>query len=213
MKIPKIQPITMTASILGFLVICLAIMVTVQQISNAGITSKIDMQEQVLSKLIKESTSASEIEKSYARLSARFGGDNGEVTWDKQMPRMINALTGAMQAHGLKIETLKPEPITVTGSIQRFPLRITFKSKLRNLVESVREIEKLNPYMDVEGLNIRVTEKESNILQADAIVSLFAIANSNSAINSSGSVRNADSSNTTDANIAADYSKSDRGSL
>ncbi len=81
-----------------------------------------------------------------------------------------------MQAHKLKIDTLRPEPITSSGGVYRLPMRISFKAALGDLARAVRDIEKTVPVLSIEQLGVRSSGDKSDLLEADMVVSLFAIA-------------------------------------
>jgi hypothetical protein len=95
------------------------------------------------------------------------------------MPFMINQLTGIMEAHKLKIDTLRPEPITSSSDVYRLPLRVSFKANLGELARTIDDIEKTLPVLSIEELGMRPAGDKSDLLQADMVVSLFAIADPN----------------------------------
>ena len=179
MKKPDIRPITIIYTALGLLVAVLVIAVVNQRIVSAGLSSEIARQKQQLSELTKNSVSHRKLNSDYYRLSTRIGGRFHDVSWDRQMPRMINQLTGIMDAHNIDIEVLKPETIVSNNKISKLPIRISFKSNLEHLTRALLDIEKTTPILNIDQINIRVSDNKTDTLQVDAIVSSFAITDKN----------------------------------
>lgn len=94
------------------------------------------------------------------------------------MPFMINQLTGIMESHDLKVDTLKPDPLTKVDGVSRLPLRISLKADLGKLAKVVRDIEKGFPLLKIDSLDIR-TAAGSAVLQTDMTVSSFAVTDKN----------------------------------
>lgn len=167
-------PATISA-ILGVIVLALLIAVVDQHIGSATRAAEIQRQKQMLSALTKEAIADQNVRRNYATLSKKVGRRYKTVSWGQQMPFMVNQLTGILTSHNLNIETLRPEPVTSANEVSRLPLRISFKAQLGDLAQAIRDIERANPLLCIEQMDLRVSGNRSDLLQANMIVSSFAI--------------------------------------
>lgn len=175
MKIRQLRLAVIASAAMGLMIICLSILVINQQLTSSQLSTQIVQERHKASRLSSENTENTDLAKKYSDLSAKFGGRYREVTWSKHIPFMVNQLTGIMQAHELKIETLRPNPIRSVDNISQLPLRIGFKAELADLAGVVQDVEKTTPVLNIESLDIRTADDKSGLLQTDMTVSSYAI--------------------------------------
>ncbi len=178
MKIRQVGPIVIASAVLALVILCLAVGIVNQQLTSSRLSGQIVQEKAAIAKFSEDSVVNAALVKDYQKLSAKLGGRYRDASWSSHMPFVINQLTGIMQGNKLKIETLKPDPVTLIGGVSRLPLRIGFKAGLGDLAKVVREIEKTTPLLDIESLDIRTTAG-SDQLQVDATVACFAVVDKN----------------------------------
>lgn len=160
---------------LGLTVLGLGGAVIFQQLTRARISHEITEERQSLSKMRKDLMSYAKWSKDYRALSTKLGCKLPECNWADQMPFMVSQLTAVIESRGVRIGTLKPEPMTATKSILRFPLRIGMRTDLRKLVTILKDMDKMTPILAVERLGIRNDKEKSKDLQIDMTISSFVV--------------------------------------
>ena len=175
MKLSRLKNPAALSTLLGVVVAVLALAVVDQHIGNSTRAAEISRQKQMLAALNRDMASERKLTKSYSKLSRQLGHKYKEVSWGKQMPFMVNQLTGILQLRKLDMETLRPEPVTSANGVSRLPLRISFKAKIGDLAHVVEDIEKSSPLLSIEQLDVRTTRNNSDLLQANLMVSSFAV--------------------------------------
>lgn len=175
MNMPKLRTPMIAAGALGLIIFGLITAILDQRLADSGLSSQIAEHKQALSRMAQDSTNQKALVGDYQKLSSRLGARYRQVSWGKQMPFMLNQITGIMRNRGLKVETLRPDPITSANGVSRLPLRIGFKAGLSDLARVVQDMEKTLPLLYIETLNIRAQTGNMESLQADMTVSSFAI--------------------------------------
>lgn len=181
MNIRQLRAVTVTLIVLGALVAVLAAGVVVQQVAASRLSRQIAREKTAIAKITGDTTNGAALEQNYQRLSTKLGGRSRDASWSSRMPFMMNQLNGIFEADKLKIETLKPDPVTAIDGVSRLPLRIGFKANLADLANVVREIEKTNPILNIESLDIR-SNAGSEQLQIDMTVASFAVVDKNAPV-------------------------------
>ncbi len=175
MKLSRLKTPTAVCTLLGVVVLGLTAAVVDQHIASSTKSAEIIRQRQMLTALTKEAVADKQVRNQYARLSRSIGRRYKEVTWGGQMPFMVNQLTGIVKARKINIETLRPDPITSSNSVSRMPLRITFKAGLGDVAHVIQDIQKSNPLLCIEQMDLRMSDNKTQLLQANMTVSSFAV--------------------------------------
>lgn len=179
MKIRHIRMTLIVAGILGLIDFFLVAAIVDQQISLSRLSGDMIQQKRSLSRIEKDTTAFKTVTSTYETLSSKLGGRYRNVSWSTQIPSVVNQVTGLMQSQGLKMQTLKPEPITSKDGVSRLPLRVSFQAGLGDLAKLVFAIERSVPYLEIERLDINAAKENGDKLQADMTISSFAIADEN----------------------------------
>lgn len=182
MKIRKLRATMIAAGILGLVIFGLVVAIINQQVTLSRLSADISQQKQSLGRMTKETAAYKTLSAKYLDMSAKLGGRYRSVSWGTQMPSMVNQLTGIMQAQKVKIQTLRPEPITSTDGVSRMPLRISFNAGLGDLAKLVHDMETAVPHLEVERLDIHIADDKSEKLQTDMTVSSFAVTDENAPV-------------------------------
>lgn len=175
MKLSRLKTPMAVCALLGVVVLGLIAAVVDQHITGSTKSAEIVRQRQMLASLTKEAIADKKVKNEYARLSRSIGRRYKEVTWGGQMPFMVNQLTGILKARKINIETLRPDPITSSNSVFRLPLRITFKAGLGDVAHVIQDIQKSNPLLCIEQMDLRMSDNKTQLLQANMTVSSFAV--------------------------------------
>jgi len=161
--------------VLGLAVVGLGAGVIWQRAAGSALSRGIREQRQILSKTRRELRNCVTWRKDYADLSLKLGGRLPECTWSDQMPFAVTQLTGLVETHGVKIETLRPEPMTSANGILRFPLGIELQVGLRELTRILKDIESTVPLLKIERLDIRTPKDKPDKLQVSMTVASFVV--------------------------------------
>jgi Tfp pilus assembly protein PilO len=175
MKIRKFRPTVIAAAILILIIIGLSIAVLDQQLRSSNLSMQIMQENEKFNRLSRDTSADVNLDKKYRDMALKLGGRYKEVTWSRHIPFMVNQLTAAMQAYGVKIETLRPDPIRTMDNVSQLPLRIGFKAGIADMAKVVRDIEKTTPFLNIERLDIRAAGEKSDLLQSEMTVSSYAI--------------------------------------
>ncbi len=167
---------------LGVLVVALAIGVIAQQLAASRLSNGIQAQKQLLLKSRGELKDRAKWRDDYGDLALKLGGRMSTCSWSDQMPFMVAQVSGIVQANGLKIENLQPEPMTASSNIERFPMRIVVQTDLKNLTKLLKDMSTAVPLIDVERLEVRNAQGESDKLQVNMTVSSFVVLDKNSRV-------------------------------
>jgi Tfp pilus assembly protein PilO len=161
--------------LLGILVFVLAAIMVNQIFVRSRLSVRAGAQKQLLSELTAGASGNRLALNKYDEMAIKLCGRIPDGTVRGNMPFMINQVAGVMQAHGLKPETLKPEPVTVVDGIDRVPLRVSFSAGIGNMVLVVRDIENTVPVMHIDQLSIRPATDKSGTLHAEMTISSFVV--------------------------------------
>lgn len=167
---------------LSVLVVALAIGVIAQQLAASRLSGGIHGQKQLLSRSKGELKDRGKWRNDYGDLSLKLGGRMSTCSWSDQMPFMVAQVTGIVEANGLKVESLQPEPMSSSGSIQRFPMRLVLQTDLKHLTELLKDLSTAVPLIDVERLEVRNAQGETGKLQANMTVASFVVIDKNSPV-------------------------------
>jgi len=178
MNISKLQTTVIIKCILGLVILGLGIGIIAQRLAISGLRSEVAEKTKELAKLRTEDTDAKSMTVKYKDLVNKLGDRYQKVSWGKHLPTMMNQINGIMTAHSIKMDTLRPEPLTNANDISRLPMHISFKANLGDLARVVQDIEKATPLLSIEQLDVRVPTNQSDLLEMDMIVSSFAITDS-----------------------------------
>jgi Tfp pilus assembly protein PilO len=174
MNFKKLKPLEITLAILGVIVVGLIIALIDQQMTGARLTSDIAREKDSLARLSKASSDYQTMSNNYFALSSKVGRHEDRAV-SGQVPFIINQLTGIMQSHKLRMETLSPEPATAGNGVSRQPMRITFKGSLGDVTRTIQDIENTVPFLYIERFDMHAGEEKSDTLQCDMTVSSFSI--------------------------------------
>lgn len=169
-------------ALLCALVVILAIGVIAQQLAASRLSDGIQVQKQLLAKSKEELQDRAKWRNDYGDLSLKLGGRVSACSWSDQMPFMVAQVSGIVEANGLKIENLQPEPMTSSGSIQRFPMRLVLQTDLKHLTELLKDMSGSSPLLDVERLEVRNAQGETGKLQVNMTVASFVVLDKSSPI-------------------------------
>ncbi|GEM_PF-4330627 len=161
-------------------VVALAIGVIAQQLAASRLSRGIEQQKQLLAKSRQDLKDRAKWRSDYSDLSLKLGGRMSTCSWSDQMPFMMAQVTGIVEANGMKVESLQPEPMTSSGSIQRFPMRLTLQTDLKRLTEVLKDFRNAMPLVDVERLEVRNAQGENGKLQVNMTVASFVVIDKNS---------------------------------
>jgi len=175
MKGSKRRITLVTAVVLGAVVLGLGAAAIAQRLAISRILREIGEQRTLLASARRELEETSAWRRDYDDLSLKLGGRLADCCWSDQMPYMVAQLTGIMEPHGLKIETLQPQPMTSAQRILRFPLRIGLQTDLATLAKVLEDIEETVPLLEVEQLDIRNAQGREGKLQIGMTVSSFVV--------------------------------------
>lgn len=167
---------------LSVLVVALAIGVIAQQLAASRLSNGIQAQKQLLAKSQVELKDRAKYRDDYGDLALKLGGRMSTCSWSDQMPFMVAQVSGIVQANGLKIENLQPEPMTASSNIERFPMRLVIQTDLKNLTKLLKDMSTAVPLIDVERLEVRNAQGESDKLQVNMTVSSFVVLDKNSRV-------------------------------
>lgn len=164
-----------TTAALSALVIALATGVVAQRLSSARISGDIGVQKHLLAKSRQELKDRAKFRSDFQDLSLKLGGRMSTCSWSDQMPFMMAQVNSIVEANGLKVESLQPEPMTSSGSIQRFPMRLGVQTDLKHLTDVLKDLKDSVPLIDIERLDVRVAQGDSGKLQANLTVASFVV--------------------------------------
>lgn len=167
-------------AVLCALVVTLAIGVIAQQLAASRLSADIKGQKQLLAKSKGELKDRAKWRNDYGDLSLKLGGRMSACSWSDQMPFMVAQVSGIVEANGLKVENLQPEPMTSSGSVQRFPMRLVLQTDLKHLTELLKDITGSSPLLDVERLEVRNAQGDTGKLQVNLTVASFVVIDRNS---------------------------------
>lgn len=166
---------TIAIVVLGVLVLGLGSGVIWQRIVSARLSHQVREQTRDLTEAQKTLKDYAQWQSEYTELSAKLGGRMRECTWSNQMPFMVSQLTGLVEARGLKVQTLRPEPMTSSGSVQRFPMSIEVQAGLGDLARLLRDMGGTYPLLSIERMDIRAVEGNADKLQVRMTVASFMV--------------------------------------
>ena len=161
--------------VLAVVLVGLTATVVQQNLAASRLSHEIAEQRRLRDNLRRELGQAEIWKKDYVDLSARLGGRLPECSWSEQMPFVVGQLSGIVGPHGLKIETLQPQPMSAAGRVLRFPMRLGLQADLANLTALLEDIGKTVPLLQVERLDIRTAEGKGEKLQVDMTISSFVV--------------------------------------
>jgi Tfp pilus assembly protein PilO len=161
--------------VLGILVFVLAAIMVNQMFMRSRLSGRVKEQQQLLSDLTAGASGNRTAMDKYDEMVIKLCGRIPDGTARENMPFMINQVAGVMRSHGVRPETLKPEPVTVVDGIDRVPLRVSFSASLGNMVLVVRDIEDTIPVMHIDQLSIRPATDKSGTLHAEMTISSFVV--------------------------------------
>jgi hypothetical protein len=182
MNNPKRRIHVISTAALSVLVAALAIGVIAQQLAASRLSGGIQEQKLLLAKSRGELKDRAKWRDDYGDLALKLGGRMSTCSWSDQMPFMVAQVSGIVEGNGLKIDNLQPEPMTSSGSIQRFPMRLVLQTDLKHLTELLRDLRYAVPLIDVERLEVRNAQGESGKLQVNMTVSSFVVIDKNSPV-------------------------------
>jgi len=171
----KFQAPVIATIILGVVVLGLSLALVGRAIAYAATTRAISEQEHLLTRTTRSIKQRTALHQNYERLSQQLGMRLPGCSWSEQMPFMVNQLTGIVEAYGVKIETLQPEPVVTKDQIMRFPLRLSVRADLKSLTKILRDMESTTPALSVDQLSIRNDQKTAGTLLVEMTVSSFVI--------------------------------------
>jgi Tfp pilus assembly protein PilO len=163
------------SAVLAVALVGLIAAVVRQNIAASRLSHEIAEQRRLRGDLGRELAKAEVWKKDYKDLSARLGGRLPECSWSEQMPFVVGQISGIVGPHGLKIETLQPQPMSAAGRVLRFPMRLGLQADLASLTAVLEDIGKTVPLLQVERLDIRSAQDKGEKLQVDMIVSSFVV--------------------------------------
>ena len=169
-------------AVLCALVVALAIGVIAQQLAASRLSADIQGQKQLLAKSKGEQKDRAKWRNDYGDLSLKLGGRMSACSWSDQMPFMVAQVSGIVEANGLKVENLQPEPMTSSGSVQRFPMRLVLQADLKHLTELLKDISGSSPLLDVERLEVRNAQGDTGKLQVNMTVASFVVIDKNAPV-------------------------------
>jgi Tfp pilus assembly protein PilO len=175
MKIRQIPTYLLASGLMGLVILGLLVAIVFQQIASSGLSSDIRHEREAIDMYKKDATAYKQITTDYSYMSAKLGGKYKDVSWTTRMPFVVSDLSGMTQARHLKIETLKPEPVTAADGVYRLPMRITLKAQIGDLARLAQDIETSVPYMDIERMDVHMPSDKSESLQCDMTISSFAV--------------------------------------
>ncbi|HUV04714.1 MAG TPA: type 4a pilus biogenesis protein PilO [Armatimonadota bacterium] len=175
MKIYRPRIPLVAVAILGLGIVGLGAGVIWQHAARSALSRQIREQRQLLSSTRRELRNCVKWRRDYTDLSLKLGGRLPECTWSDQMPFIVSQLTGIVESHGVKIQTLRPEPMTAASGILRFPLGIEIQTGLRELTQILEDIENTVPLLEIERLDIRAAQDKPDKLQVGMTVASFVV--------------------------------------
>lgn len=175
MKILKTRTFTVTAVILGVLILVLGAVVARQRLVESRISMQISEENSVLAQLQRELEGRRGCIVDYPNLTLKLGGRFSQCSWTDQMPFVVSQLTGIAEHRGLRIQTLQPQPMTENKCVRRFPLRIGLQADLAAVASLLEDIQYTTPLLDVEQLDIKRAEAGGNKLEVGMTVASFVV--------------------------------------
>jgi hypothetical protein len=167
--------------ILGGLVIALAIAVVGQAIAYTSVAGGIRRQQRHLVDLQRRLHERRDWRVSYEAIARRLGPRKPMSTWSEQMPPMVKRLAGAFTAYGLRIGSLRPAAMKASGPVLRFPLEVSFRADLIGLSNLLHHLERSEPLLDIERLDIRAGRNAGDPLQVEMTIASFVVVDTTAA--------------------------------
>ncbi len=160
---------------LCILIVGLGAGVVAQRLAASRISHDIERQKQLLTRARQDAKDRAVFRNDFHDLSLKLGGRMSTCSWSDQMPFMMAQVTSIVEANGLKVESLQPEPMTSNGSIQRFPMRLGLQADMKHLAEVLKDLKSSVPLIDIERLEVRNAQGESGKLQMNLTVATFVV--------------------------------------
>jgi len=182
MNLSRKRPQVIATIALCAAVIALGVGVIAQRLSAARMFDDILAQKQLLSKSKQDLKDRAKYHSEYTDLSLKLGGRMSTCSWSDQMPYMVAQVTGIVESKGLKVARLEPEPMTSSGAIERFPMRIGFETDLKHVTDVLRELKSAQPLIDIERLDIRNAPNGNGKLQISMTVASFVVLDKDSPV-------------------------------
>jgi len=154
---------------------CLSGSLVYQRIRTANLSHAITEESSQLSELRRSIDETRSAAKQYDSLTRRLGGALQECSWSEQMPFAVSQINGIFSAHGVKIQSLRPEPMIAMKSVERFPLRVVIKPTLKQLVAILKDLKSAEPLIHLQRLNIRTARDFDDTLEADMTITSFVV--------------------------------------
>jgi Tfp pilus assembly protein PilO len=168
--------------ILAVVVFGLVVGVVWQLISSNHMSNDIASGRQSLAALKSDNADCVKWANKYKTLSLELGERLPDCTWGDQEPYMVSQLSSVIESQGVRIDTLRPQPMVEQKGILRFPMRLELKTTLDDLARVLKDIQKVRPIVSVERLDVRNDKDKGAKLQVDMSVSTFIIIDKDSPV-------------------------------
>lgn len=176
------RPQLIATIVMCVVVLALGIGVVAQQLSATRLSGDIAEQKRLIAESKKDLKSRTASRDEYSDLSLTLGGRMSTCTWSDQMPYMVSQVTGIVEANRVRVESLQPEPMTSSGSVQRFPMRLGLQADLRHVTDILQDLKTAVPLIDIERLDIRNSQTGNGKLQINMTVASFVVLDKNSPV-------------------------------
>lgn len=161
--------------VLVVVTISLAVALVYQRIAISRLSSELQSRKHRLAVMQHDLEERTRYQKDYKELSLKLGGRFARCTWSDQMPYMVSQLNGILQPHGVKIKTLKPEPMTSRSMISRFPLGIEIDVTIAQLTGILKDIQSTVPLLSIERLDISPSANSADLLEVSMRIASFVV--------------------------------------
>jgi len=166
-------------AVLALLVVVLAVAIAHQRLVGRRVTREIREQKQLTSRYGRDLRDCERWRKDYRAYSIKLGGRLPECSWSEQTPFMVSQLAGIVEPRGLKLVSIRPEPMCSSGKILRFPMKVNLQCDLAVLSSLLEDVEKTAPALEMDRLNVRNAQDKSGKLQVDMTISSFVVLDEN----------------------------------
>ncbi|MGB9588442.1 MAG: type 4a pilus biogenesis protein PilO [Armatimonadota bacterium] len=175
MKNHRIRMTKIILIVLAVVAIALAVAVVYQRITMSRLSGELQSRKHRLAVIQQDLKERTRYHQDYRELSLKLGGRFTRCTWSDQMPYMVSQLTGILQPHGVKIKTLKPEPMTTQSVVSRFPLGVEIDATIAQVTGILKDIRSTVPLLCIERLDISPSPNSADLLEVSMRIASFVV--------------------------------------
>jgi Tfp pilus assembly protein PilO len=166
-----LQWVILLTSILVAMLVGLA---AYQWVAAASLQHRVIAQRRVLAREQQRSASLHNMATLEVSLAERMARHAAPWTWNEQLPPMMAQVSQLIKHSGAKLDTMQSAPVVEQGVV-RFPLRLTLRADLRQLVDLLQRLRTTEPVLGVDQMSIRTPEQGGAMLHVDMTLSAYVL--------------------------------------